>query len=69
MTVTNPGDQTDNTGSAITPLQITASDTSSTATLSYADGGTLPAGLSIDASTGVITGTPTTVQAASVTSP
>ena len=67
VAVTNPGDQTSNTGSAITPLQIVASDSSSTATLSYSDGGTLPAGLSIDASSGLITGTPTTVGTSSVT--
>ena len=40
-----------------TPL---ATDSSSVATLAYADGGTLPPGLAIDASSGSITGTPTT---------
>ena len=60
MSVTNPGNQSDVSGTAITALQIAATDSSSTATLSYADNGTLPTGLSIDPSTGAITGTPTT---------
>ena len=61
VSVTNPGDQTSNDNGAITALQIVASDSSSTATLTYADNGTLPAGLSIDPSTGIVSGTPTTV--------
>ena len=60
VTVTSPGDQTSVTGTAITALPVVASDSSSTATLSYSDGGTLPPGLSIDSSSGDITGTPTT---------
>jgi Putative Ig domain len=60
ITVTNPGAQTNNSGSAITPLQIVASDSDPGQTLTYSAGGTLPAGLSINASTGVISGTPTT---------
>ena len=67
VTVTSPGSQTDVSGSSITPLPISAGDTSSTATLSYTDSGTLPTGLSIDASTGVITGTPTTAGSSTVT--
>ena len=59
ISVTNPGDQSSTSGAAISALQIEASDTSS-ASLSYSDGGTLPAGLSINAGTGSITGTPTT---------
>ncbi len=59
VTVTNPGDQSSTSGTAITPLPITATDSSSTATLSYSDGGTLPPGLSIDPASGDITGTPT----------
>ena len=60
VSVTSPGDQTSTTGSAITALPVVASDSSSTATLSYSDGGTLPTGLSIDPASGDITGTPTT---------
>ena len=60
VTVTSPGPQSDPSGTAISNLAISASDTSSTATLAYADNGTLPPGLSIDPSTGVISGTPTT---------
>ena len=48
MSVGNPGAQSDTSGAAITPVTITGSDSSSTATLSYSDGGTLPPGLSID---------------------
>jgi hypothetical protein len=60
VTVTSPGDQTSGSGTAITNLPIAASDSSSTATLSYTDSGTLPPGLAIDPSSGVISGTPTT---------
>ena len=60
VSVTSPGDQTNESGTAITAVPISATDSSSTATLTYSDGGTLPAGLSIDPSSGSITGTPTT---------
>ena len=66
MSVTSPGDQSDLSGSAITPVAVAATDTSSTATLTYAATG-LPVGLSIDSSTGTITGTPTTAGTSSVT--
>ena len=67
MSVTNPGNQSNVSGTAISTLQIGASDTSSTATLSYSDTGTLPPGLAINTSTGAITGTPTTAGTYSVT--
>jgi hypothetical protein len=66
VSITNPGNQSDVSGSAITPLPGTASDSSSTATLAYTATG-LPAGLSISASTGVISGTPTTAGSNPVT--
>ena len=64
VTVTNPGAQTSTVGSAVS-LQVHASD-SGGATLHYSASG-LPAGLSINSSTGLITGTPTTAQTTSVT--
>ena len=60
ITVTNPGAQSNVSGSPITAVAISATDSSSTATLTYSDGGTLPPGLSIDPASGSITGTPTT---------
>ena len=59
ITVTNPGSQVNNTGSAITPLQIVATDTDTSQILTYGATG-LPPGLTINPSTGVISGTPTT---------
>ncbi|MFN8192812.1 MAG: M4 family metallopeptidase [Nocardioidaceae bacterium] len=58
VSVTNPGAQSGTVGAAKS-LQIVASDSSATATLSYAATG-LPTGLSINASSGLISGTPTT---------
>jgi hypothetical protein len=58
VTATNPGNQTSTVGSAVS-LQIQASDSASGQTLTYSATG-LPAGLSINASTGLISGTPTT---------
>ncbi len=65
ITVTNPGNRSGTVGTA-TSLQIQATDSSSSATLSYAASG-LPAGLSINSSTGLISGTPTTAATYSVT--
>ena len=67
VTVTNPGPQTNVSGSAITTLVNAATDSSSTATISTWSASGLPAVLSIDAASGQITGTPTTACACSVT--
>jgi subtilase family serine protease len=65
VTVTNPGNQTSTTGTAVS-LQIQATDSASGQTLTYSATG-LPAGLSINSSTGLISGTPTTAASSSVT--
>ncbi len=65
VTVTNPGAQTATVGTA-TSLQVSASDSGAGQTLTYSATG-LPAGLSIGASTGLISGTPTTAGTDTVT--
>ncbi len=65
VTVTNPGNQSSTTGIAVS-LQISASSSGSGQTLTYRATG-LPSGLSINASTGLISGTPTTVQTTTTT--
>jgi serine protease len=65
VTVTNPGNQTGTVGTAVS-LQIHASDSASGQTLTYSAAG-LPAGLSINSSTGLISGTPTTAGTSNVT--
>jgi putative Ig domain-containing protein len=65
VTVTNPGNQTGTVGTAAS-LQISASDSASGQTLTYSASG-LPAGLSINSSTGLISGTPTTAGTSGVT--
>ncbi len=65
VTVTNPGNQTGTVGTAVS-LQIHATDSASGATLVYGATG-LPAGLSLDSSTGLISGTPTAAATSSVT--
>lgn len=57
VTVTNPGPRAGTVGAA-TSVQINAADSATGQTLSYAASG-LPAGLSINTSTGLIAGTPT----------
>ena len=65
VTVTNPGSRTGTVGTP-TSLQIQASDSASGQTLSYGASG-LPAGLSLNTSTGLISGTPTTAASYAVT--
>ncbi|MGW2250703.1 putative Ig domain-containing protein [Kitasatospora sp. NPDC001660] len=65
VTVTNPGSQSGTVGTAAS-LQIHASDSASGQTLTYSATG-LPAGLSINSSTGLISGTPTAAGNSSVT--
>ena len=65
VTVTNPGSQTGTVGTAAS-LQISATDSASGQTLTYSATG-LPAGLSINSSTGLISGTPTTAGTSDVT--
>jgi subtilase family serine protease len=65
VTVTDPGDQTGTVGTAVS-LQIHASDSATGQTLAYT-ASSLPAGLSINSSTGLISGTPTTNNTYNVT--
>nr|WP_246508336.1 cellulose binding domain-containing protein [Actinocrinis puniceicyclus] len=65
VTVTNPGTQTGTVGTAISGLQIQATDSAAGQTLSYSATG-LPTGLSISSS-GLISGTPTASQSFHVT--
>lgn len=58
VTVTCPGDQINTVGDAVS-LQCTASD-SAGETLTFTDSGTLPPGLVIGSSSGLISGSPTT---------
>jgi hypothetical protein len=60
VTVTSPGSQSSTVGAAIGKLTIKASSNKGDGIASYAASG-LPTGLSIDTSTGAITGTPTAV--------
>jgi hypothetical protein len=65
VAVTNPGTQTWTVGTAAS-LQVQATDSASGQTLTYSAAG-LPPGLSINSSTGLISGTPTTAGTSTVT--
>lgn len=65
VTVTNPGNQSTQVNTAVS-LQIKATDSDAGQSLTYSATG-LPAGLSINSSTGLISGTPTAVGTSSVT--
>ncbi len=65
VTVTNPGNQASTAGTAAS-VQMDAVDSVSGQTLAYSAAG-LPAGLSINSSTGLISGTPTTAGTSTVT--
>src|SRR6266700_6203140 len=65
VTVTGPGNQTGTAGTAAS-LQVHASDSASGQTLSYSASG-LPAGLSVNSSTGLISGTPSAAGTSTVT--
>ncbi|MFD8749667.1 putative Ig domain-containing protein [Kitasatospora sp. NPDC059577] len=65
VTVTNPGSQSTAQGSAVS-LQVRATDSASGQTLTYGATG-LPAGLTVDTATGLITGTATTAGTSTVT--
>src|ERR1700722_9453971 len=65
VTVTGPGNQTGTVGTAAS-LQVHATDSASGQTLTYTAAG-LPAGLSINSGSGLISGTPTTAGTSSVT--
>jgi Putative Ig domain len=66
VTVTNPGSLTGTVGTAISALDIAASSNKGDHIASYGATG-LPDGLSVDTTTGAITGTPTTAGTYSVT--
>ncbi|MCX5216029.1 RICIN domain-containing protein [Kitasatospora sp. NBC_00240] len=66
VTVTNPGARSTNPGTAITPLQVSATDSAAGQTLTYTATG-LPTGLTVNSTTGQITGTPVSVGTATVT--
>jgi hypothetical protein len=66
VTVTNPGRQTSTAGVSIGTLQLSASSSGDYSITAYTASG-LPTGLSINTSTGAITGRPTTIGTYSVT--
>ena len=66
ITVTNPGPQSGTVGTAVTPLPIQATDSASGCALTYSVTG-LPPGLSINPTTGLISGTPTVAGSYTIT--
>ena len=66
VTLANPGPESDVVGTAITALSVVASDTEPGPSYTWSASG-LPEGLSIASATGIISGTPTTAEAPSVT--
>jgi subtilase family serine protease len=66
ITVVNPGSQSWTQNAAITPITVAGSDSDSSQTLTYGATG-LPSGLSISATTGQISGTPTPDGSGSIT--
>ncbi|MFC9331214.1 ricin-type beta-trefoil lectin domain protein [Kitasatospora sp. NPDC057015] len=66
ITVTNPGNRSTAVGAAVTPLQISATDSATGQSLTYSATG-LPPGLTINAGTGQITGTLISVGTVTVT--
>ncbi len=64
--MSSPGNQASSRGTAISPLTVAGVDPDAGQTLTYSATG-LPAGLSIAASTGIISGTPATVGTSNVT--
>ena len=67
VAVQNASSRTSTTGSAIAPVTLTATDSSATATITSWSATGLPAGIALGASTGTLSGTPTTPGTATVT--